>query len=31
MADPAEIISEPDHPLDETDTQGEPKCDRMTA
>ena len=25
MADPAEIISEPDHPLDETDTQGEPK------
>jgi len=25
MADPAEIISEPDHPLDDTDTQGEPK------
>lgn len=25
MADPAEIISEPDHPLDESDSQPEPK------
>jgi len=25
VTDPADIISEPDHPLDESDTQGEPK------
>lgn len=31
MASVEDIISEPDHPLDETDTQGEPKCYRMTA